>query len=501
MTFDQAFDAWLARHKENGSAVAGFLNPPATSAALDAAEKQIGFALPDDLRRLWLRTDGQHDIYAIADPAPGRVLSPLFGEYPLLSVGEALEVYSVWLEIWTEAGDRFHDDYNEGVITSREGDPVYPDYWRPGWLPFAWDNGNGYAVDLSPAPGGSVGQVILIGRDENERRVLGSSITAFLTDAVVHIPRFRRSQGEAPSLLFDMEDRRGSHVARTASPQPARRIPPVDTTLPTARPLSAYRRLARRMRSWPWLIGTAASLGLFAVLAPFDAGSPLLTWIEFAIVLNAFAVAWFLTLGRGAGASTQHAAGARTMTLDENFRLVADWIEAHDGKGAPAFNPPASDYQIAEAERQLGVALPPAIRRLYQLANGQPHYRTGFWGSFQLVSLQDVVNSAQFLNDEFPDGVNVHDEDHAAIRVPPEIRAVWWSRDWIPIMENGGGDHVCVDLDPTVAGTPGQLITFYHDETFRPLVAPGMEVLLRQLAERLRTGECRIEHGVIEGAD
>ncbi|MDP4023538.1 SMI1/KNR4 family protein [Methylobacterium sp. NEAU 140] len=188
------------------------------------------------------------------------------------------------------------------------------------------------------------------------------------------------------------------------------------------------------------------------------------------------------------------------MTLDEDFRTIAAWIEAHDGKNAPAFNPPASDRQIDEAEQRLGVTFPPAIRRLYRSADGQPPYRTGFWGSFQLVPLQDVVDNAEFLNDEFPDGVNVHDEDHAPIDVPPGIRAVWWSRGWLPIMENGGGDHVCVDLDPAEAGTLGQLVTYYHDETYRPLLAPGMEALLRHLAERLRSGECRIRDGMIEGA-
>jgi cell wall assembly regulator SMI1 len=123
------------------------------------------------------------------------------------------------------------------------------------------------------------------------------------------------------------------------------------------------------------------------------------------------------------------------------------------------------------------------------------------WGSFHLVPLQDVVNKAEFLNGEFPDGVNINDEDHSAIDSSPEIRAVWWSSGWLPVMENGGGDYVCVDLNPTKAGIPGQLVTFYHDETFRPLVASGIEALLRHLAEQLRSGTCRIQDGMIECAD
>ncbi len=51
-------------------------------------------------------------------------------------------------------------------------------------MPFSLDGGgNSYAIDLSPAPGGEYGQVILIGSDEDERRVLASSLAELLARA------------------------------------------------------------------------------------------------------------------------------------------------------------------------------------------------------------------------------------------------------------------------------------------------------------------------------
>ncbi|MFC0406899.1 SMI1/KNR4 family protein [Roseomonas elaeocarpi] len=209
MDLDTALDSWLRRHAENGSAVSAFLNPPATGAALDAAEERIGLALPPDLLRLWLRADGQRAVFDITDPSPGRLLCPLFGSYSFLSLGKALEAYAGWLDVYAGGGPEFDTAFNDEVsVQRRDGDPVYREYWRPGWLPFSEDGGgNAYAVDLSPAPGGAYGQVIVIGPDEDLRRVLAPSLTAFLAEAAARITVFASSSGEGPILFFDMEDR------------------------------------------------------------------------------------------------------------------------------------------------------------------------------------------------------------------------------------------------------------------------------------------------------
>lgn len=119
-------------------------------------------------------------------------------------------------------------------------------------------------------------------------------------------------------------------------------------------------------------------------------------------------------------------------------------------------------------------------------------------GSFVLLSLDGIVDAAAFLNDEFPDGVNVYASDDASVDADTGIRAAWWSRSWVLIMENGGGDYLCVDLDPAQGGNQGQIITYYHDEMFRSPVAPGLDAMLEDLAARLASGRGRIEAGMIE---
>jgi molybdopterin molybdotransferase len=37
----------------------------------------------------------------------------------------------------------------------------------------------------------------------------------------------------------------------------------------------------------------------------------------------------------------------------------------------------------------------------------------------------------------------------------------WWRLAWIPFCGDGGGNHLCVDLDPAPGGTAGQVITMW----------------------------------------
>ena len=64
------------------------------------------------------------------------------------------------------------------MTTVRGEDPVHRSYTRAGCWPLAEDGGgNHLVVDLDPAPGGTVGQVIVAGPDED---VLAPGVGAYL---------------------------------------------------------------------------------------------------------------------------------------------------------------------------------------------------------------------------------------------------------------------------------------------------------------------------------
>ncbi len=52
-----------------------------------------------------------------------------------------------------------------------------------------------------------------------------------------------------------------------------------------------------------------------------------------------------------------------------------------------------------------------------------------------------------------------------------------------------GGNHDCLDLNPADGGTVGQIITMWHDDDARKLVAPSFRDWLKQYAEGLASGQ------------
>ena len=74
---------------------------------------------------------------------------------------------------------------DDGDFADLEGEPddgVASDFWQRGWVPFA-DNGAGdyLCVDLAPAAGGTVGQIIVHGHETGRHHVLAASLGEYLT--------------------------------------------------------------------------------------------------------------------------------------------------------------------------------------------------------------------------------------------------------------------------------------------------------------------------------
>ncbi|OOV98079.1 SMI1/KNR4 family protein [Pseudomonas sp. MF4836] len=181
----------------------------------------------------------------------------------------------------------------------------------------------------------------------------------------------------------------------------------------------------------------------------------------------------------------------------QTLAAIAHWVAQHAPDLPPMFRPGASEAEMAEAECQLGLPLPPMLRALYAIADGQTEGAATLLDAFAWMPLSEVVDRAAFLNEFFPGGINEEDPDHEPMQVDAGIRPTWWWPQWLPIMANGGGDYLCVDLDPAPGGQPGQVLAYFHDETYRSLVAPGVEGLIEHVARGLANGTLDLTDGML----
>ena len=153
-------DTWLAAHAPR---IAGELRPGATAAEVSAAAEQLGVELPSALRETFLQHNG----------ALGNDLFPAL---------EAREMANSLHSLEEMTGFRLWDEPSEDQYVFSE-DGIQPKFGLPQWIPFAGNGGGDYhCVDLAPAEGGTVGQVIQWTHDTCERRLVAASVDDYLRD-------------------------------------------------------------------------------------------------------------------------------------------------------------------------------------------------------------------------------------------------------------------------------------------------------------------------------
>ena len=127
-----------------------------------------------------------------------------------------------------------------------------------------------------------------------------------------------------------------------------------------------------------------------------------------------------------------------------------------------------TDAELDLFEQRFSLQLPAAFRALYKWKNGQPaSCSESLHGNRMFSPLEAVTETKELLDGMI--GFDFEDER-------------WWRRGWIPFLSNGGGDHLCLDIEGQDGGQPGQIIAFWHDWEDRSVEWPTFDAWLEQLA-------------------
>ncbi|MBT0768053.1 SMI1/KNR4 family protein [Kineosporia sp. J2-2] len=197
-----------------GYAVDELVRPGAAQADVAAAQQAVGRALPADLAGLYQLADGQTEWYDLTHGAHaktvrerGRWACALFGDgWGFDPVAKLADGWRAWQEVRSGYTPQELAKNFDRAVEVREGDPVQGLYTSPDWIGFATDGGgNQLAVDLTPAPGGRVGQVIVIGADEDLRRVIAPGVVELLELCVERLAAVDPAQAENGVLLYELE--------------------------------------------------------------------------------------------------------------------------------------------------------------------------------------------------------------------------------------------------------------------------------------------------------
>lgn len=159
-------EKWL---KANAPAGLEVLQSGASDTQISELESVLSVQLPEDVKVLFRICNGQSSYdFALIDGCE------------FLSLARIEEEWGVWKDL-LDSGNFQDEDGQDYGCEAELG--IRNVWWSPQWIPLTYDgSGNHDCLDLSPAEGGTQGQIIKMWHDDPERRVMAPSFRAWLQE-------------------------------------------------------------------------------------------------------------------------------------------------------------------------------------------------------------------------------------------------------------------------------------------------------------------------------
>ncbi|MEL6134026.1 MAG: SMI1/KNR4 family protein [Bacteroidota bacterium] len=156
-------EEWLATHAVH---LVQALHPPASQEEIEKVERTINAQLPTAYVDFLSVHNGQK-----------RSAEYILDTEELLSTERIIEEWSIWREL-------LHGGDFAGIQSEPENG-IKCDWWNLKWIPITYDGaGNHYCMDLDPAEGGHVGQIIRMWHDAPERELMAPSFEEWISTYV-----------------------------------------------------------------------------------------------------------------------------------------------------------------------------------------------------------------------------------------------------------------------------------------------------------------------------
>jgi cell wall assembly regulator SMI1 len=175
----------------------------------------------------------------------------------------------------------------------------------------------------------------------------------------------------------------------------------------------------------------------------------------------------------------------KVINMNKAFEKFKNWLSENYADGLNELSDSATDKDILEVENKLGVKLPEELIEFLKIHNGQAGDSGYLCAGYRLISTSDIISEWECWK-ELSDG---GDFDDCIAEPDSQIKSSWWNKKWVAFAENGSGDSLCLDLDPTDEGLIGQVITMNHDEEERKMLSSNFKKWFEEYVEKVLIGE------------
>lgn len=128
-------------------------------------------------------------------------------------------------------------------------------------------------------------------------------------------------------------------------------------------------------------------------------------------------------------------------------------------------------YLIERLKEIMGYELPEAFISILFMNKEQRDNLGEDLNGIKFLSIEEILLNwtiwKELLNSGYFEGCLVDNDK--------EIQPDWWNIGWLPFTDNGAGDHICIDFNPTNLGVIGQIIEVWHDNNSRRVIASSFQ--------------------------
>jgi cell wall assembly regulator SMI1 len=148
--------------------------------------------------------------------------------------------------------------------------------------------------------------------------------------------------------------------------------------------------------------------------------------------------------------------------MKQSIERLDRWLRENRPDYYADLQPGVTETELSEFENLLGFGVPQSFKDLYMWRDGQAiNSYKALQFNLSFMNIKQIKYYWAVLNDLLDTG---------------EFDLTnWWHREWIPFLDNGGGDHLCIDMSGVFTGTKGQIIEFWHDSDDRSIQYPSLE--------------------------
>lgn len=230
-------ETWLQGH---APAIVQRLPPGVTEEALRQAEATMGLTLPEAVKASYRRHNGA---------PPGSFLLGQSIFYDLTGMVHGQQ----------RLAQRYADLLAKAPRTPQAlAGPIQPVWWHPAWLPVTGDGaGNHWCLDLAPASGGQVGQIIDFDHEVGPTKVLATSfqelLSTFADQLEAGVYMARDLNLIKPEWIIEATEARRLHInIGRVSERSISSMPTISrrASIPTNELVSATNTLYREVRAY-----------------------------------------------------------------------------------------------------------------------------------------------------------------------------------------------------------------------------------------------------------